>query len=128
MIINKVNKSCQTRSDMPNNNWLDDNWYLVDDSSELAQKIQKLFPRFDFVLDDNGELVDVIEIPKTQKEINAERIKEIHLALEELDQIINRATEDLYSATNTIPYTNVQEAIEHKEKLRRELQELNKEE
>ena len=128
MIINKKTKAYQTRSDVARINWLGDEWYLVPDNTPLAQKVQKLFPRFDFVLDDKGELIDVVEIPKTEKEIKIEQIEEIHLALEELDKIINRATEDLYSATNTIPHTNVQEAIEHKEKLRRELQELNKEE
>ena len=44
--------------------------------------------------------------------------------LEELDTIINRATEDLYTATNTTPYANVQEVIAKKEALRAELAEL----
>lgn len=38
--------------------------------------------------------------------------------LEELDVIINRATEDLYKATGTTPYANVQETISKKEELR----------
>lgn len=45
--------------------------------------------------------------------------------LAELDAIINRATEDLYIATGTTPYTSVEEVIAKKEALRAELVELN---
>lgn len=125
MIINKINKSYQTRSDVSNFNWLkSDDWYVVDDTSELAQKIQKLYPRFDFVLDDNGNLIDVVEVPKTQEEINAERVEEIKNELITLDGTINRATEDLYKLTNTTPYETIQEVINKKEELRSELHTL----
>ena len=128
MIINKNDKSIQTRSDKPNSNWLDDEWYVVPDNSPLAEKALELFPQFEIVLDENGEVKDIVEKNKTQEELDKERIEEIHLALEELDKIINRATEDLYELTKTEPYPTVQEAIEQKEKLRVELQELTKEE
>lgn len=128
MIINKNDKSIQTRSDKPNSNWLDDEWYVVPDNSPLAEKALELFPQFEIVLDENGEVKDIVEKNKTQEELNKERIEKIHLALEELDKIINRATEDLYELTKTEPYPTVQEAIEQKEKLRVELQELTKEE
>ena len=66
MIVNKLNKSFQTRSDEPNSNWLnDDNYYVIPDGSELANKIMQYFPRFDFLLDENDNVVDVVEIPKT---------------------------------------------------------------
>jgi len=126
MIINKKNKTYQTRSDKPNFNWLDNNWYVIKDNSELAHKIQRLYPKFDFVLDDNGELIDVTEILKTKHELNIERIDKIHLALEDLDKTINRATEDLYELMNIEAYSTIQEVIEQKEKLRVELQDLNK--
>ena len=45
--------------------------------------------------------------------------------LNELDVVINRATEDLYIATKTTPYTNVQEVINRKNELRTELATLN---
>lgn len=125
MLINKQNKSYQTRSDASNFNWLEsDDWYVLNDNSELAQKIQKLFPRFDFVLDDNGNLIDIVEIPKTQEEINAERVEEIKNELITLDDTINRATEDLYILTNTTPYETIQEVINKKEELRSELHTL----
>ena len=124
MLVNKYTKDFQTRSDLPNYNWLDDNYYVVDDNSELAQKIQKLYPRFDFVLDDNGNLIDVVEVPKTQEEINKERTEEIKNELSELDNTINRATEDLYTLTNTPPYQKTADVIARKEELRQELKEL----
>ena len=128
MIINKNDKSIQTRSDKPNSNWLDDEWCVVPDNSPLAEKALDLFPQFEIVLDENGEVKDIVEKNKTQEELNKERIEKIHLALEELDKIINRATEDLYVLTKTEPYPTVQETIEQKGKLRLELQELTKEE
>ena len=49
------------------------------------------------------------------------RIKNIKKELEALDIIINRATEDLYVATETVAYANVQAAIDRKNVLRAEL-------
>lgn len=126
MIVNKLDKSFQTRDDMPNTNWLGDEWYLVPNGSELANKIMQLFPRFDFVLDENDNLIDVVEIPKTEEEIKQERIEEIKTELNDLDATINRATEDLYVLTETTPYKSIQEVIDRKEELRKELQNLTK--
>ena len=125
MLINKITKEYMVNSNFPNINWLgNEEWYLVADGTELAQKIKKLFPRFEFVLDDNGNLIDVVEVPKTQEEINKERTEEIKNELSELDNTINRATEDLYTLTNTTPYQKTAEVIARKEELRQELKEL----
>lgn len=126
MVINKIDKSYQKRDDLPNTNWLGNDWYLVPDNTELADKIQKLYPKYNFVLDENDNLIDAIEIPKTEEEIKQERINEIHQELTVLDTTINRATEDLYILTQTTPYTTIQEVITKKEELRKELQELTK--
>lgn len=126
MVINKINKSLQSRPDLPNTNWLGNDWYVVDDFSPLAEKIRTLFPHFDFVLNENGELADVIEIPKTQEEINAERELEIRAELEALDNTINRATEDLYTLTELTPYKSTQDVINRKIELRDELKILQK--
>ena len=124
MIINKLNKSFQTRSDMPNTNWLGNDWHVVPDNSALANKIMQLFPRFDLVLDENNNVVDVVEVQKTDEELNQERIAEIEKELEELDKIINRATEDLYSLTEVTPYQTTQETIDRKKALREERKKL----
>lgn len=124
MLISKNTKQILTRSDMPNTNWLGEEWYVVKDNSMLAKKIEQFYPRFDFVLDDNGNLIDVVEVPKTQEEINSERAEEIKTELTELDTTINRATEDLYTLTNTTPYQKTADVIARKEELRQELKEL----
>lgn len=126
MIVNKFDKRIATRSDMPNSNWAGDDWHLVPDNSTLANKIMQYFPRYDFVLDEEDNLIDVIEIPKTEEEVNQERIEEIKNELNSLDTTINRATEDLYILTDLRAYDTVEQVILRKEELRKELQELTK--
>lgn len=127
MIVNKINKSFQIRSDMPNSNWLnDDNYIVIPDNSPLSNKIMQYFPRYDFVLDENDNVVDIVEIPKTEEEINQERIEEIKTELNELDKTINRATEDLYILTDLRAYDTIEDVITRKEELRKELKNLTK--
>ena len=126
MIINKLNKGLQTRNDLPNTNWLGNDWYLVPDGSELANKIMQLYPRYDFVLDENDNLIDVVEIPKTEEEIKQERIEGIKAELNSLDTTINRATEDLYILTDLRAYDSIEDVITRKEELRKELKKLTK--
>ena len=52
------------------------------------------------------------------------REDKIKQELIELDTNINRATEDLYTLTNTTPYQKTAEVIQRKEELRQELKEL----
>lgn len=75
MIINKNSKSYLTRSDKTNENWLgDDNYFVVDDSSPLAQKIIDNHPYINFITE-NGFLVDVeIDVQLKQKEEIKENI------------------------------------------------------
>lgn len=124
MIVNIKDKSFQTRSDKPNENWLDKDWVTIPDNSELANKIIQLFPRYDLVLDEEDNVVDVVEVAKTEEELNQERVAEIEKELEELDKIINRATEDLYSLTGAKPYESIQETINRKQELRGERKKL----
>ncbi len=62
MLINKVNKNYVERARMPNENWLGEDYYLVDSNSELADKIRENAPYFNFVTNDDGELIDIITI------------------------------------------------------------------
>lgn len=90
MIINKKTKEIQTRYDKQNENWLNDNenFYLVDDNSDLAQKIKKFYPFFEFVLDEKNVLVDVLENITRKNEENKknEKKKEIEKYKKELLQ------------------------------------------
>lgn len=60
----------------------------------------------------------------TQEQLNKYRANEIKSELEELDKTINRATEDLYTLTNSTPYASVAEVISRKNELRQELKEV----
>ena len=71
---------------------------------------------------DNSVVIQNIE--KTAEEIKEERANEIKIELEELDKTINRATEDLYTLTNSTPYASVAEVISRKNELRQELKEV----
>ena len=106
-----------SRSDKPNENWLnDDNYIVVEDESELYYKIINSEGNFELKIED-GKLVDIV-FP---------RADEILAELAELDNTINRATEDLYTLTNTTPYQKTAEVIARKEELRQELKNINEE-
>lgn len=127
MIINKINKSYQTRSDMPNTNWLGHEWYLIPDNSELAAKIITLYPRYDFVLNSKKELIDVIEIPKTDIELIQEQITEIDGELIQIDkQGVTRHMENIIDACNLSNqlYDTTKNLINKKRELRIKRQEL----
>ena len=65
MIIHKDTKSVETRHDCPDSNFGGyENAFVVDDGTELANKIIANYPYFEFVLVD-GELTDITptEIP-----------------------------------------------------------------
>ena len=68
----------------------------------------------------NGKVVDLGLKP----ELTMTPSEKIKIELEELDKTINRATEDLYFLTNTTPYAKVQETIDRKIELRKDLQNL----
>ena len=78
MILYK-DKRFVTRSDAPDTDFMGDADFVVPDDSETAQKIIGLYPNFEFVFDDNGRPVDVIEtepapvppLPPTNAELAA---------------------------------------------------------
>lgn len=128
MIVNKNNKAFQIRSDASNFNWLKSkDWYVINDNSELAKKIQQLYPRFDFVLNKKGELVDVKETPKTEEETNQERVVEIDKELTEIDSKgLTRVIEDIIDLTKIyllLPQTT-KDLIDRKKALREERKKL----
>ena len=60
MIIHKATKSVETLLSQPNINFGNyDNVFVVDDNSELGQKIIVNQPYFDFVLDSDNNLIDI---------------------------------------------------------------------
>ena len=65
----------------PDTDWVGNADYVVPDDSEIAEKIKTLYPNFDFVLDDDGNIADVtatepvpveeIPVPPTNAELAA---------------------------------------------------------
>ena len=78
MVLYK-DKRFVTRSDAPDTDFMGDADFVVPDDSELAEKIIRLYPNFEFVFDDNDRPVDVIEtepapvppLPPTNAELAA---------------------------------------------------------
>ena len=58
MILYK-DKRFVTRSDAPDTDFMGDADFVVPDDSETAQKIIGLYPNFDFVIGDDGNIADV---------------------------------------------------------------------
>ena len=50
-----------TNSDHPEDDWIGNADWVIPDDSELAEKIIRLYPNFEFVFDDNGKPVDATE-------------------------------------------------------------------
>lgn len=72
---------------------------------------------------DNGKLLN-LGLKKSMTMTQEDVIKE---ELAELDKTINRATEDLYELTGTVPYKSTGDAIERKKELRQQLKNINEE-
>lgn len=123
MIVNKKTKIFQIRSDRPNSNWMGADWFLVNDNYALAQKIDELYPNFDFVLDNNGNLIDIVEIPKSKEELDKERVAEIDAELDAIDsQGVTRHLENQIEASGTYDtiYESTRKLIDRKNELREE--------
>ena len=58
MILYK-NKCYTTNSDHPDDDWVGNADWVVPDGSELAEKIKAAYPYFEFILDDESNLIDV---------------------------------------------------------------------
>lgn len=81
------NKGYETRSDMPNADWTGEALYVIPDSSNLANKIQNLYPYYNFVLDLEGNLIDVVETERPELEktpTSEERIEALEAAVQML--------------------------------------------
>ena len=90
MIVRK-DKAFNRMGLYPNTDWIGDADYVVPDDSELAEKIKALYPNFDFVLDDDGNIADVTATEPAEKlpEITLEqRVTATENAVEELISMI----------------------------------------
>ena len=71
-----------TNSEYPNDDWTGNADWVIPDDSELAQKIKRMYPNFDFVFDDDGKPVDVIETSEPVENVIPIKKKELSEACE----------------------------------------------
>ena len=76
MVLYK-NKNYITRSDAPDTDFMGDADYIVPDDSELAQKIIRLYPNFEFVIGDDGNISDVVETSEPINEVISQKKSEL---------------------------------------------------
>ena len=76
MILYK-DKRFVTRSDAPDTDFMGNADYVVPDDSELAEKIKTLYPNFDFVLGDDGNISDVTETSEPINEVISQKKTEL---------------------------------------------------
>ena len=87
MIVYK-DKHFITNSDHPEDDWIGNADWVIPDDSELAEKIIRLYPNFEFVFDDNGEPVDVTEAEPEPKPPAPPTNAELAAAIAELAEVI----------------------------------------
>ena len=93
MVIYK-NKFYVKSPDYPNTDWIGDADWVLDDTdekdAEIEEKIIKLYPNFDFVLDGDGNIADVTATePVPVKEIPEPPTNaELAAAIAELAEVI----------------------------------------
>lgn len=91
MIVFKGTNSWQTNSEYPDSNFLAGiegigEYWVIPDNSELAFKIREA-DRFEEIIDESGNLTDIIPIPSAARERTAEeREEELKAQLDEIDR------------------------------------------
>ena len=124
-----ANNAWQTQSDKPNENWLADYpdleqpLYVVDDNSELAQKIM-VTPQFNVITDDDGQIIDIEPIEQPNAKL-IERANEIKSRLTEIDSLEIRPIGAILVGNGTDEDKKKLEELEaEKVELRNELAEI----
>ena len=87
MIVYK-DKHFITNSDHPEDDWIGNADWVIPNDSELAEKIIRLYPNFEFVFDDNGQPVDVTETEPEPKPPAPPTNEELAAAIAELAEVI----------------------------------------
>ena len=77
-----------TNSDHPEDDWIGNADWVIPDDSELAEKIIRLYPNFEFVFDENRQPVDVTETEPEPKPPTPPTNAELAAAIAELAEVI----------------------------------------
>lgn len=91
MVVFK-NKQFVKCEEFPNTDWIGNSDWVLDDNderdAELEAKIISLYPNFEFVFDDNGQPVDVIETEPEPSPPTPPTNAELAAAIAELAEVI----------------------------------------
>ena len=87
MILYK-DKNFITNSEHPNDDWVGNADYVIPDDSELAEKIKRAYPYFEFVFDGDGNIVDVEETERPSAPPEPPTNAELAAAIAELAEVI----------------------------------------
>ena len=83
MIVYK-DKHFITNSDHPDTDWTGNADWVIPDGSELAEKIISLYPNFEFVLGDDGNIADVVEINEPIDKVISQKKTELSAECEKV--------------------------------------------
>ena len=72
----------------PDTDWIGNADWVIPDDSELAEKIIRLYPNFEFVFDENGQPVDVTETEPAPVLPTPPTNAELAAAIAELAEVI----------------------------------------
>lgn len=106
-----------------------ENWYVLDDNSELAEKYKKYYPHQKLIINKDGEIEDIIDESEDEETIK-EKISLLDKELKEIDnQGVTRHLENQIEASETyeIIHINTKNLIDKKNELRAEREQLTKE-
>ena len=81
-------KRFSANSDHPNDDWIGNADWVIPDGSELAEKIIRLYPNFEFVLDNDGNISDVVETEPEPMPPAPPTNAELAAAIAELAEVI----------------------------------------
>lgn len=81
MVVYK-DKQFVTSSEHPNDDWIGNADWVIPDDSELAEKIIRLYPNFNFIFDNDGNISDVSETGEPIENVISQKKSELSEACE----------------------------------------------
>lgn len=124
------NGGWQISSESPDTNYLagtdemQPKW-VIHDNSEVATKVMSAIRPWTPIEDENGNLIDITELPLSQDELNQQRVDEIKLQLVEIDNQTVRPLRAILAGMSTDEDTEKLRELETQAAiLRKELAEL----
>lgn len=84
MIVYKINKGFEQQSDKHNINWTNQDCYIIEDGTDLANKIINAYPYYNFITNESDNLIDIEVLDKPIVEPEPTLAEEV----EELKQLV----------------------------------------